>query len=55
MQTPLLDRLRADIPPQPVGTCAGCFIYKQLKAVRALNMEAADLIEKLIKENEIER
>lgn len=51
----LIKKLRADIPSQPIGTCASCLIYKRLAASKSLNMEAADLIEKLIKENEIER
>ena len=48
----LLVKLRTDIPPQPVGTCANCIIYKRLAASKSLNTEAADLIEKLIKEKE---
>lgn len=48
----LLSKLRTDIPPQPVGTCANCIIYKRLAASKSLNTEAADLIEKLIKEKE---
>lgn len=48
--SPLLDRLREEIPAQPSGTCAHCFIYKRLAAAKALNAEAADMIERLMNE-----
>lgn len=49
-RSPLLDRLREEIPAQPSGTCAHCFIYKKLAAAKALNAEAADMIERLMNE-----
>ena len=51
-RSPLLDRLREEIPAQPSGTCAHCFIYKKLAAAKALNAEAADMIERLMNERE---
>ena len=51
----LLEKLRKEAPPQPVGTCANCFIYKQLTASKALNREAADMIERLMNENGIQK
>ena len=51
-RSPLLDRLREEIPAQPSGTCAHCFIYKKLAAAKALNAEAADMMERLMNERE---
>lgn len=48
----LLSKLHSPAPNPPVGTCAGCFIYRQLMNSKNLNSEAAKVIEELIKERE---
>ena len=46
----LLSKLRSPAPNSPVGSCAGCFIYRQLMASKNLNLEAAKMIEELLTE-----